>query len=115
VVVHPQEEFTQWVATQQQPTVDDPHVRAGRDLFQSTSCMNCHRVDETVASGTFGPDLSHLMSRATLAAGAAPNTPENLRTWVRNPQQLKPGSLMPDMQLSEQELDQLVAYLLTLK
>jgi cytochrome c oxidase subunit 2 len=55
------------------------------------------------------------MSRATLAAGAAANTPENLRAWVRNPQQLKPGNLMPDMKLSEEELDQLVAYLLTLR
>jgi len=115
VVVHSQEEFARWVTGQRQPVVNDPHVHTGRDLFQSTACMNCHTIGETVASGTFGPDLSHLMSRATLAAGAAANTPENLRAWVRNPQQLKPGNLMPDMKLSEEELDQLVAYLLTLR
>jgi cytochrome c oxidase subunit II len=55
------------------------------------------------------------MSRQTLGSGAAPNTPDKLRAWVRNPQAIKEGCLMPDMQLSDQELDQIVAYLLTLK
>jgi cytochrome c oxidase subunit 2 len=115
VIVHTPEEFTQWVAAQQQPPVNNPQVHAGRNLFQSTACVNCHAVGGTVADGRFGPDLSHLMSRATLGAGAAVNTPENLRAWVRDPQQLKPGNLMPDMKLTQQELEQVVAYLLTLK
>ena len=69
-----QDDFERWVAAQQQPPVRDPSVQAGRDLFQATACVNCHTVRETVANGTFGPDLSHLMSRATLGAGVVENT-----------------------------------------
>lgn len=115
VIVHPPDEFEQWVAAQRQPPVDGPQVRAGRDTFLSTSCVNCHTIGETQAKGNFGPDLTHLMSRETLAAGAAPNTSDKLRAWVRDPQTLKEGCLMPNMQLTETELDQVVAYLLTLK
>jgi cytochrome c oxidase subunit 2 len=115
VIVHEREDFERWVAAQQQPPVRDPSVRAGRDLFEATSCANCHTVRETVANGTFGPDLSHLMSRATLGAGVVENTPHNLRAWMRNPQHPKPGNLMPDMKLTSQELEQIVAYLVTLK
>ncbi len=115
VTVHPRDDFDRWVAAQQQPPVHDPSVQAGRDLFQATACVNCHTVQETVANGTFGPDLSHLMSRATLAAGVVDNTPHNLRAWMRNPQQLKPGNLMPDMKLTPQELEHIVAYLVTLQ
>ncbi len=68
----------------------------------------------TIAKGTFGPDLTHLMSRATIAAGAANNTPENLRAWIHNPDTFKPGALMPAMQLSDQQVDEVVAYLTTL-
>jgi len=67
-----------------------------------------------VADGRFGPDLSHLMSRDTIAAGAAANTAENLRQWIRNPDSIKPGSLMPAMGLSDRELDAVMAYLTTL-
>jgi len=68
-----------------------------------------------VANGHFGPDLTHLMSRETIAAGAAENTPENLRQWILNPDAIKPGSLMPAMQLSDQDVDALTAYLGTLR
>jgi cytochrome c oxidase subunit II len=68
-----------------------------------------------VADGRFGPDLTHLMSRNTIASGAAPNTPEQLKLWIRNPDAIKPGSLMPAMQLSEKDLDALTAYLETLR
>jgi len=115
VVVHPAEDFATWVAAQQQPPVDDPQVRIGRDAFFATACINCHAIRGTPAMGNFGPDLTHLMSRETLAAGAAPNTAEKLRAWVRDPQALKEGCLMPDMQLTDNELQQIVAYLLTLK
>ena len=76
--------------------------------------MNCHAVAGTAATGRFGPDLTHLMSRATIASGAALNTPQNLREWLKEPDHFKQGSLMPAMQLSDQQLDQLVAYLPTL-
>ena len=115
VTVHPKEEFAHWVASQQAAAADVPEVRAGRDVFTSVACVNCHTVRGTPANGVFGPDLTHLMSRATLGAGVAPNTPENLRAWVKDPASLKPGALMPAMKVSGDELDRLVAYLVTLR
>ncbi len=115
VVVQPREEFDRWVVAQQAPVPDDPAVRAGARLFASLSCINCHTVRGTPANGLFGPDLTHLMSRTTLGAGAARNTPEKLRAWVDDPASMKPGALMPAMKLSSDELSQLTAYLLTLR
>jgi cytochrome c oxidase subunit II len=115
VIVHPKDEFAAWVAEQRAPAVDDRVARTGRDVFGSVACINCHTVRGTTATGIFGPDLTHLMSRSTLGAGVAANTPENLRAWVENPAGLKPGALMPAMKLSRRDLDQLVAYLLTLR
>src|SRR2546427_5246151 len=115
VIVHPKEEFARWVAAQQAAAVDVPGVRAGRDVFTSVACINCHTVRGTPANGVFGPDLTHLMSHATLGAGVAPNTPENLRAWVNDPASLKPGARMPAMKLSNDQLDKVVAYLATLR
>ena len=115
VIVHSAEEFTKWVAEQKQPPADDPQTRAGRDVFFTTACINCHGIRGTQAMGTFGPDLTHLMSRETLGAGTVANTAEKLRDWVRNPQTIKEGCNMPNMQLTETELNQIVAYLVTLK
>ena len=115
VTVHPKEEFARWVAAQQAAAVDVPEARAGRDVFTSVACINCHTVRGTPADGVFGPDLTHLMSRLTLGAGMARNTPENLRAWVQDPGSLKPGALMPAMKVSGDQLDQLVAYLVTLR
>jgi cytochrome c oxidase subunit 2 len=115
VVAHPPAEFDAWVAAQRAPAVVNPAVEAGRNLFQSVACINCHRIDGTVADGVFGPDLTHLMSRATIGAGAADNTAEMLRAWVNDPDDLKPGALMPAMKLSDAQVDEIVAYLATLK
>ena len=115
VTVHPRDEFAQWVAAQQAQAADAPAARAGREVFVSVACINCHTVRGTPANGVFGPDLTHLMSRATIGAGVARNTPENLRAWVKDPTSLKPGALMPAMKLSDDKLDQLVAYLVTLR
>ena len=115
VTVHPKEEFARWVAAQQAVAAEVPAVRAGRDVFTSLACINCHTVRGTSANGVFGPDLTHLMSRTTLGAGVASNTRENLRAWVRDPATLKPGALMPAMQVSGEQLDRLVAYLVTLR
>ena len=115
VTVHPKEEFALWVAAQQAAAPDLPEVRAGRDVFTSVACINCHTVRGTPANGVFGPDLTHLMSRATLGAGVARNTPQNLRAWVNDPASLKPGALMPAMKVSGDDLDRLVAYLVTLR
>ena len=84
-------------------------------MFERTACINCHTVTGTAANGRFGPDLTHLMSRATIASGAAENTPQNLRLWVENPDAVKPGSLMPAMQLTDKELDAVVTYMETLQ
>jgi cytochrome c oxidase subunit 2 len=115
VYVQTPEDFDAWLKNQQQPAVEDPAVAEGRRLFESQSCISCHVVRGTAAQGKFGPDLTHLMSRDTIAAGAAPNTPEKLKVWIKNPDDLKPGSLMPAMQLSDDQIDKVVAYLTTLK
>ncbi len=114
VYVQSRDEFDRWVHEQQQPAVSDPSVAAGSALFMLKACFACHTVRGTAAAGVVGPDLTHLMSRDTLASGAVSNTPENLRRWVRNPATFKPGSLMPAPELTENELDQITAYLLTL-
>jgi cytochrome c oxidase subunit 2 len=72
-------------------------------------------VNGTPANGRFGPDLTHLMSRTTIASGAALNTPEKLRLWIQNPDAIKPGSLMPAMKLSDADLDAVVSYMETLR
>jgi cytochrome c oxidase subunit 2 len=115
VIAQPTAEFDAWVAAQRAPAAQDPAAAAGRALFESVACINCHRVGGTVADGVFGPDLTHLMSRATIGAGAAANGPAELRAWVSDPNRLKPGALMPAMQLGDQEVDQIVAFLATLR
>jgi cytochrome c oxidase subunit 2 len=115
VYVHPRQEFDAWVAAQKLPAAEDPSVASGRRVFETTACVNCHSLDGTIGTGRFGPDLTHLMSRETIAAGAARNTVSNLRAWIADPDQLKPGALMPAMKLDGHELDQLVAYLATLR
>jgi len=112
VVVESPDEFLRWVAGQRQSA---SRGHPGERLFLSLSCVNCHAVSGTPAAGTFGPDLSHVMSRQTLGAGVIPNTSDNLRQWLRDPQAMKPKNLMPNMQLNDREVDQLHAYLLSLK
>jgi cytochrome c oxidase subunit 2 len=114
VSVDQADDFGAWVRGQQKPAVEDAAAVAGRRVFERNACMNCHRVDGTPANGRFGPDLTHLMSRSTIAAGAAENTHDNLRLWIQNPGAIKPGSLMPAMKLSDADLDAVVSYMETL-
>jgi cytochrome c oxidase subunit 2 len=107
-------DFAAWVRLQQKAAVEDADAVAGRRVFERNACMNCHAVAGTSADGRFGPDLTHLMSRATIAAGAADNTHKNLRLWIQNPRAIKPGCLMPAMQLSDADLDAVVSYMETL-
>jgi cytochrome c oxidase subunit 2 len=109
------EDFAAWVQAQRKPAVEEASAIAGRRVFERNACMNCHRVDGTSADGHFGPDLTHLMSRDTIAAGAAENTHDNLRLWVQDPSAIKPGSLMPAMKLSDTDLDAVVSYMETLR
>ena len=115
VIVHSPQEFEQWVKEQQKPAVEDASASEGRKVFFANSCVSCHAIRGTSAKGVFGPDLTHLMSRQTLASGAALNSHDSLRAWIRDPQQIKVGCLMPNMQMSDKELDQIVAYLESLK
>jgi cytochrome c oxidase subunit 2 len=111
-------DFDRWVRGQQQIARDEsalsPEALEGRRVFHATACINCHAIAGTQADGRFGPDLTHLMSRETIASGVAPNTAAELRRWVQNPAAIKPGSLMPSMNLTDTELDEVTAYLLTL-
>lgn len=108
------EDFDAWAKNQEKPAVDDPSVAEGKAVFLRNACANCHAIRGTMANGRFGPDLTHLMSRDTLAAGATMNTPADLRQWIKDPDSIKPGSLMPAMHLSDHDLDAVTAYLLTL-
>jgi cytochrome c oxidase subunit 2 len=115
VYVQTSDEFSHWVQEQRQPAKTTDVATVGRNIFEATACINCHTVAGTVADGRFGPDLTHLMSRDTIASGAVPNTPTNLRRWIQNPSSLKPGCKMPAMELSDQDIDAVTAYLETLR
>jgi cytochrome c oxidase subunit 2 len=108
--------FETWRAGQLKaaPAVATADDGDGQRLFLQR-CGKCHAVRGTEASGRAGPDLTHLMSRQTLAAGAVPNTRDGLSGWISNPEALKPGARMPTTELSGPELGQVVAYLETLR
>ena len=115
VYVDSKPDFDKWVRHQQEPAASDPAGAAGSALFITKTCFACHSIRGTAAVGTVGPDLTHLMSRDTIASGVLPNTPENLRAWIRNPEAIKAGSKMPAIDMTDDELNQIVAYLETLR
>lgn len=108
-------EFAAWIAQQKKPAFGDPGGDAdaakGKAVFMQNACINCHTIAGTAATGVFGPDLTHLASRDTLASGVISNTPENLRKWIDDPNSIKPGCLMPSMHLNSRDLDAVTAYL----
>jgi cytochrome c oxidase subunit 2 len=108
-------DFDAWVEAQRRPAARDERAATGRRIFETTSCINCHAVRGTPANGRFGPDLTHLMSRDTIASGAAANTEKSLRLWIEEPDAIKPGSLMPAMKLADADLDALVGYMRSLR
>lgn len=114
VYVDTPDQFAAWVKDQEQPGAEDPQVAEGRKVFETNACMNCHAVAGTAATGRYGPDLTHVASRDTIASGSVVNNPQNLREWIKDPDYFKPGSLMPAMQLDDQQLDAVTAYLDTL-
>jgi cytochrome c oxidase subunit 2 len=115
VYVDSREQFDKWAQEQKADARSDTSAEAGHRVFESTGCIDCHSVRGTVANGRFGPDLTHLMSRDTLASGIVPNTPDNLRQWIKDPDSMKEGSLMPAMKLDDNDLDSLIVYLGTLR
>jgi cytochrome c2 len=102
----------------QQSAAVSGDVNNGRQLFQAKGCIACHAAPGVPgATGTIGPNLAGIgdpNKRPTLADGGA-NTPDHLRTWIKDPQALKPGTMMPNLNLSEKEADDLVALLQTFR
>jgi cytochrome c oxidase subunit 2 len=117
IVAEPSSEFASWLDRQRDTaaTPTDALARRGKEVFLTSSCVMCHAISGTTAGSRIGPDLTHLASRQTIAAGTLPNTRGNLAGWILDPQALKPGVKMPPNQLSSADLEALLAYLETLK
>ena len=117
VIVQTEEEFNAWLERQQTVPAppEDEIAFEGRQIFLGSSCVYCHNIDGTNASGDLGPDLTHLASRRTLGAGILENTTGNLAGWILDAQAIKPGNHMPPMDLSGEELQAVLAYLKTLE
>ena len=113
VVAQPQAQFRAWLSNTSQPAVSS--ASRGLKVFLSHACSGCHQIRGTPAQGLVGPDLTHLMSRTTLAAGTIPNTRDALANWIIDPQRYKPGNHMPALNLTGPDFDALLAYLRTLK
>jgi cytochrome c oxidase subunit 2 len=113
VSAHDPAGFDAWYGAQLQPAPAPAadQERRGHAIVERGSCAMCHAVQGTAAGGRMGPDLTHLASRTWIGAGTLPNTPENLRRWIADPQAFKPGSLMPPQALTDDDLDAVVAYL----
>ena len=114
VVAEPRARFDNWLRTEGTP-LTSPTAGNGLQLFLSNGCANCHAIRGTRAQAHVGPDLTHVGSRTTLAAGTIPNDPAHLAAWVRDPQQVKPGAKMPKLPLSQSAVRGLVSYLEGLK
>jgi cytochrome c oxidase subunit 2 len=119
VIAAPETQFEAWRRTQlrapRTPAENEaPAAARGQQVFMQ-HCAVCHTVRGTMAMGRIGPDLSHLMERRTLAAGTLPNTASNLSAWLSDPQHVKPGNLMPTLDLSAPELASLRNFLGTLQ
>ena len=112
-IAQPEDEFDQWVANQKAgpvvPTDGTPEAD-GRALFTAKGCAGCHTI-EGISKGAVGPNLTHLQSRTTFAGSIFDMTPGNLKTWLKDPPGVKPGSKMPNLNLSPDEINKLVAYL----
>ena len=110
-------EYAAWLQHQQQPaaTPTGAAAVAGGKLMPTIACGGCHTVRGTTMQGTFGPDLTHFGSRGGIGAYTLTNTPQNLLTWLQDPQAVKPGCNMPQIPLPLQQQQELVAYLEELK
>lgn len=117
VVAEPAEQFAVWEKQQLEPapTPTTPSAGRGARLFQQLTCVNCHAIRGLPGNAVAGPNLSHLASRKTLGAGVIENTPEGLTRWLKDPQHVKPGNLMPNMFLTDAQTQDLVSYLQSLK
>ena len=117
IVAEPQGSYDAWVKQQQQAaeTPADPKSSRGKEVFLTSSCAMCHNIDGTEAGSHVGPDLTHLASRSTIAAGTLPNTRGALAGWIVDAQGIKPGVKMPPNTIAPKDLDALLTYLQSLK
>lgn len=117
VIADKPEDFEKWKARQLQPAIEPatPELQAGRSVFMKYACVYCHNISGTTASGQVAPDLTHLASRLTIAAGTLPNTKGNLAGWITDPQMVKPGNHMATISIKPEELQPLVDYLESLQ
>ncbi len=113
VYADPPAKFRAWLANESRPLAPPAagDAQAGEGVFMSEQCASCHTIRGTAARGTIGPDLTHLASRHTLGALTIPNDHAHLTDWVANPQRIKPGNKMPGLNLSRQQLRQVVTFL----
>jgi cytochrome c oxidase subunit 2 len=105
VIAQTQDQFKAWEQQQLQTPTFTGEAAVGEQLYMSMPCVNCH-VDQPI-----GPDLTHFGDRETIGTGVLENTPDNLAKWLRNPQAVKPGVHMPNLNLTDVEIKALVAYL----
>jgi cytochrome c oxidase subunit II len=117
VVAEPADKYAAWLDAQRRPAAEpqDQIAKRGRDVFLSGPCVMCHSIRGTGAGGRTAPDLTHLGSRLTLAAGTVPNTPGHLAGWITDAQGIKPGNRMPTIGIGGEDLQALLKYLQTLK
>jgi cytochrome c oxidase subunit 2 len=117
VIAEEQAAFDEWARLQRNgaAAAADAEADAGQQAFMSKQCAACHTIRGTAASGTTGPDLTHVGGRRTIAAGLLETTRGSLAAWIADPQTLKPGNNMPMVPLSPEELRAISAYLAGLK
>ena len=117
VIAEPMADFLRWIGEQRKPSPEPPteDARRGRELFMQSTCVLCHTVRGTIAGSRVGPDLTHVASRQTIAAGTLPNTRDDLRRWIDDPQSIKPGVRMPASVLKGQDLEAVVSYVRSLR
>jgi cytochrome c oxidase subunit II len=118
LVVHTPDDYATWVkgALAEANRLNDPATKKGRETFLSLACVGCHTVQGTIAQGKVGPELTHIASQKTPIAGVlSPVNEENLTRWIKNPPAVKPGTLMPNLGLSDDQIHDIVQWLLTLK
>jgi cytochrome c oxidase subunit 2 len=117
VIADPPEQYAAWLAGQRADAAEPSTAeqRRGREVFLGAECVMCHAVRGTTAGGRKGPDLTHVGSRLTLAAGTLVNDTERMKRWIRDPQAVKPGTNMPASSLGDADLAALAAWLESLK
>ncbi len=117
VFADPPSRFRGWLANEARPARAPATAaeRAGRNTFMADQCASCHTLRGTPARGAVGPDLTHFGGRTSIAANTLVNNPRNLAEWIRDPQHLKPGNRMPDLNIGPSDVSALTAYLESLR